>query len=73
MIAKCNACQAEIIWAVTIRGARIPVDAEPVSHGGSILLEKFEYSAVTLAKLAPDGHGTHTSHFVTCPRSGVRR
>lgn len=31
-MSACRGCGAEIVWAVTAKGARIPLDAEPVKR-----------------------------------------
>jgi hypothetical protein len=34
----CRSCAAEITWAVTINGARAPIDVKPVGAGNIVLL-----------------------------------
>jgi hypothetical protein len=33
----CSSCNAPIVWALTERGKRMPVDAEPVEDGNVLL------------------------------------
>jgi hypothetical protein len=69
---KCGSCDAPIIWARTLTGRSMPVDAEP-SDSGTVLLELRQgfvratvYDAVTALSLAPVRE-LRTSHFATCP------
>lgn len=78
-IEQCKArdCDADIVFARTHSGSRMPVDATP-SPGGEWRLDDLGYIepvAVYAAKnpevLAASQAGTpiplHTSHFATCP------
>lgn len=75
-VADCRSCGAEIIWTVTERGKRMPVDAEP-RPDGNIRLEQSTagapltavYSRASLLSMEE----RHTSHFATCPQSGQWR
>lgn len=78
-IARCDAaeCQAPIIWAVTERAKRMPVDAEPTSRG-NVVLHNTGGPAPVAVVLKPDRvfgrTDLHTSHFATCPAAaGFRR
>lgn len=60
----CRSCGAEIIWAWTSAGRRMPVDAKPEIR-------------IVLRPGDPPSAGpragtiaTHTSHFATCPDAG---
>lgn len=59
---KCRSCGAPIIWGVTIRGKRIPIDAEPDPKGNMGLIDG-RFAVV------PSGfEGTRfSSHFASCP------
>lgn len=37
-MAKCKSCGAEIIWALTVAGRRMPVDVSPADRGGGSVL-----------------------------------
>lgn len=38
-MASCKSCGAEIVWALTIAGRRMPVDAKPAAAGeGAVVL-----------------------------------
>lgn len=58
----CRSCGAAIIWAKTINGKAIPLDAEPVA-GGNVSLHG------GVCRIVGEDIGTHVSHFATCPHS----
>ena len=74
--AKCSACGAAIVWAVTAKGKRMPVDPEPVV-GGNLVLELAGSGAIVRVQTAAEKAeaaavgkvlGTrYVSHFATCP------
>lgn len=37
---KCKSCDAEIRWAVTVNGKKIPIDAAPAAGGNITLTER---------------------------------
>lgn len=66
-------CGAEIVWAITVNGRRMPVDVEPSADGGVELyldggdlharvLKRQELQQATLGVLVE----LRQSHFVTC-------
>ena len=64
---KCRSCGAPIIWTVTSKGKRMPVDAKPV-EGGNVRLDQ-DLLGNTVASIVPDGTGDRVSHFATCPEA----
>jgi hypothetical protein len=77
---QCRSCKASVIWAVSEKGKRIPMDADPVADGNFIL----EYSAVGEPPVARPRNATigtvefrdglgFKSHFATCPDAGEWR
>lgn len=76
-IRQCGSCDAPIVWARTISGRTMPVDAEP-GDGGNVFLELRQ--GLLRAYVVPQD-GTpfaspvdfHTSHFVTCPDADAWR
>ena len=71
-VARCSAqdCGARVIWALTERGARMMVDADP-ALGGNILLigvGKTPTAVVLPAKTAFGRTDLRKSHFATCTR-----
>jgi hypothetical protein len=83
-MSRCRSCDAEIVWAVTDSGKRIPVDAEPVD-GGNVLLSDRGVQAGPRTPLATavgkrvqpslfgDDSLRYTSHFATCPHADTHR
>lgn len=70
MPANCRSCHAEIIWAVTLDGKAMPVDAEPSPDGDRWLLNHPAISAPVVVKAGEHaGPARHKSHFATCPQA----
>jgi hypothetical protein len=78
--AQCRSCKAEVIWADTAKGKRMPVDATPNPAGTVVLVDQ----GVTNPPLAMVIHteqeqasappeSLHTSHFATCPNADRHR
>lgn len=66
-MANCRSCGAEIIWAKTLSGKAMPLDAEPVL-GGRIRLEDgiaYPHSSCR------EPH--YNTHFVTCKFAAQHR
>lgn len=63
-MARCRSCGAEILWAVTKAGKRIPIDPEPEPYGNVQLDESAGEVRATVVAI---GDGTHVSHFASCP------
>jgi hypothetical protein len=68
-VTRCQSCAARIVWTVTERGKRMPVDAEP-HPAGNITLIPLPDGGVTahvLQKFESAGSAArYRSHFVTC-------
>jgi len=69
----CRSCGAAMIWVVTARGKKMPVDAEQVSRataGPKALLFSLERrpGGDPLARLSRDPDG-YVAHFATCPEA----
>jgi hypothetical protein len=66
---KCRTCEAPILWAETVKGRRIPLDAQP-AHDGNIRLEERGQYVTPLAIIVTgrvEGVTLYKSHFATCP------
>lgn len=64
-MARCKACEAEVIWAETTTGKRMPIDAAPTPKGNMVYV-----NGVARAASADDRRlqrPLYTSHFATCP------
>lgn len=74
----CGSCDAPIIWASTVKGRPMPVDAEP-DPDGNILLHA-RPGRGPLAEVVPAGQDgliageqLRLSHFATCPNADQHR
>lgn len=68
-VSSCASCQAEIIWCVSVKGSRMPVDARPAADGNLSLTENGTAAprATVLAVAKRFGRtNLHKSHFATC-------
>lgn len=74
MSAECSSCGAHIIWALTEKGKRMPVDAVP-TRNGNIVLEDDGRSvkAVVRDAMLPGVQALYISHFATCPNAARHR
>ena len=75
---NCKTCRAEIRWAVTVNGKKIPIDAAPAAGGNITLSERAKQAPIAvmldaqgnapLPALQPSAEAPrYTSHFATCP------
>ena len=69
---ECNSCAASIIWTVTHKGKRMPVDAQPVENGNIRLRHDedgiiAEYPGKEHPSLFEAPRTRYVSHFSTCP------
>lgn len=71
----CRSCNAEIVWAVTVKDRRIPIDPEPASDGNITLLDQGRYRPPLAQShmVRADGMKYYKSHFATCPQSKAWR
>lgn len=67
MADHCRSCGAPIEWALTVKGANMPVDPDDGTAGNIVI------DADGVAHVVTDGAGTHRSHFATCPNSAKHR
>jgi hypothetical protein len=75
---KCRSCQAEIFWALTSDGKRMPVNAMPDPTGGFVLelvsyLPAGEHLEARVFDFHHNERKRYTSHFATCPDAGSWR
>lgn len=83
-MAKCRSCDAEITWAWTTGGKKMPVDTEPNPNRGNLVLLRshdpdgplvLALSDLTQeARIAAARHEVlYVSHFATCPEAATWR
>jgi len=69
-VSECKGCGAEMVWARTARGKKMPLDAEP-SRDGNFVLEGDPIDPET--RRLPNDEAArytgdkHTAHWGTCP------
>jgi hypothetical protein len=73
LLSACRSCGAEIVWAITGSGKRMPVDADPTPDGNLILTDDPPHAVMLVQgqdSLFAAGAGgdspRYTSHFATC-------
>jgi hypothetical protein len=70
MTDRCRSCDAPIVWALTEKGARMPLDAEPTPAGSLVLVDG-------IARRPQIGEDVpylqYVSHFATCPNADRHR
>ena len=65
-VGLCRSCKAQIIWARTDNGRRIPIDAEPVKR---VILDDSHGGDIVGASLVD----TFMPHHATCPNAEQHR
>lgn len=76
---RCRSCNAEIRWARTASGKRMPLDLEPVRTGnvqlGYVGGEELAIVVAPADAVAAQAAGIHlfVSHFSTCPNAATHR
>jgi hypothetical protein len=78
-LARCRSCGAEIEWAVSPTGKRIPIDATAVPiekkpiGAAAYAVDRRSSLAPKLTKLPADhtAGAVYVSHFSTCPDSAT--
>jgi len=66
---ECRSCHAPILWSMTPKGKRIPLDPEPVDRGNIDIGE----DGIARVALVETGKMRHVSHFTTCPDAPQHR
>lgn len=76
---RCRSCDAPLLWALTERGRRMPLDPEPYAGDdprGLFVLRHRDRPVPTALAATPDafpGERLYRSHFATCPNSRQHR
>lgn len=77
----CRSCRASVIWCLTEKGKRMPIDADPeeprrpltVADGNLIICKQGEAGEADTVRYVPAGRGRYRSHFASCPDSKSHR
>ena len=75
-MSRCRGCGQEIVWAVTKRERKVPLDPEPDPIHGTIYLDgerAFFLRGGTLEFARKNGEPLYVAHFVTCPKAKAFR
>lgn len=69
MTVPCSSCQAPIVWARSVKGKAMPLDAEPVL-GGNVELDTNLIARVVGSDMKIR---RYVAHFVSCPEARAWR
>ncbi len=73
-VVQCRWCGADIFFAETEKGRRIPVDPKPTAAGNLVLMhEGGRTLALSFSPASHAGRDRYISHFATCPHAGEHR
>lgn len=74
-MAQCASCKADVLWVVTERGKRMPLDTKPDPQGNIVLGQDDLVEHRQVAYVRPPGTYPimYRSHFVTCPHAPAWR
>lgn len=74
---KCKSCGASIVWGVTEKGRRMPLDPEPSPEWGNVERVGGDdvrvLSGATLDAARAANTRLFVSHFATCPTAAQHR
>jgi hypothetical protein len=74
-MAECRSCRRRILWTLTPKGEKAPIDVDPVENGNTLVLQPSAlpgaYLSVVLSgktlELAADRGRLWVNHWATCP------
>lgn len=77
----CRSCGAPLLWTITVKGKRHPVDRDPHPEGTIKVVagvsgaapKSYVMAGLDLATMRADGVALHRSHFATCPQAAQHR
>ena len=78
MSATCRSCGAPIVWTITERGKRMPIDPQPDPAGNLTItpdpvgIGDGVVPRATFTRDSGDGR-RYLSHFTTCPHAAAHR
>jgi hypothetical protein len=72
--AQCGSCEAPVIWSITEKGKRMPLNAEPSPSGrfrivGTEINGTVHVHYVKNSELEANTSSLYDSHFASCPES----
>lgn len=67
----CHSCRAPVVWSITAKGKRMPLDACPRSDGTFIIDSEGIARKPQLGEDVP--FLLYVSHFATCPNADRHR
>lgn len=74
-MSACDSCGAQITWALTTNGKKMPIDSAPCDNGNLVL--EYQHGDYETRKATEDdrrlARPLHTSHFATCPHAATWR
>ena len=75
MPVPCKSCGRPIFFALTAKGRRMPLDADPVAGGNVLVTQDGEdlRAAVVDSASQPVTRPLYRSHFVSCPNAARHR
>ena len=75
MPVPCKSCGRPIIFALTAKGRRMPLDADPVAGGNVLVTQDGDdlHAAVVDPVSQPVTRLLYRSHFVSCPNAAQHR
>jgi hypothetical protein len=75
MSAACSSCGADIVWARTLNGKAMPLDAQPNAAGAVLLYSDGTCRVLKSPERLTGDHAEHRhdSHFSTCPNAAQHR
>ena len=75
-VARCRSCGAEVVWVVTEKGKKMPLDRDP-SPDGRFAKVRVDENGDRLVRFVRDeeriGEKLYQSHFETCPNADRHR
>lgn len=68
-LSTCSACRQPIVWALTMKGKRIPLNPDPNEKGNLALTRTVDGHLVAIFVAPSDFQISprYTSHFANCP------
>lgn len=77
----CRSCGAPVLWTITVKGKRHPVDPDPHPDGTIKLVagvagaapKSYVMAGLDLVAMREGRTPLHRSHFATCPHAAQHR